>query len=127
LLQDWVTHSTRLTDGIFFENLYNCHLHLQNLRRYGPMAGSGFSAFELGTGWFPVVPIGFFLCGARAVWTWDVAPLLKLDRLRGVIARFLELEQRQLLKRYLDARPERLALLREVMSRCDSSQKEKPA
>jgi hypothetical protein len=114
LLQDWVTYSTRLTDEIFFENLHNCEIHLANLRCYGRTGQRGFSAFELGTGWFPVVPIGLFLCGAREVWTWDIVPLLKCDRLQGVITRFLELEQRQLLKNYLDALPERLTLLREV-------------
>jgi Methyltransferase domain len=122
LLQDWVTHSTRLTDEIFFENLSNCGIHFTNLQRYNSTTLRSFSAFELGTGWFPVVPIGLFLCGAREVWTWDIAPLLKLDRLKCVIARFLELEQKQLLKSHLDALPERLALLKEVMTRCDSPQ-----
>jgi hypothetical protein len=124
LLQDWVTHSTRLTDEVFFENLSNCRIHLANLQRYAPTALGSFSAFELGTGWFPVVPIGLFLCGAREVWTCDIAPLLKLDRLKDVTARFLELEERQLLKSHLDALPERLALLREVMTRWDSPKSE---
>ena len=124
LLQDWVTHSTRLTDEVFFENLSNCGLHLANLQRYNSTTLRHFSAFELGTGWFPVVPIGLFLCGAREVWTWDIAPLLKLDRLKDVIARFLELEERQLLKSRLDALPERLALLRAVMTGRDSSNSE---
>jgi len=124
LLQDWVTHSTRLTNEIFFENLRNCGIHLANLQRYRTTTLGGFSAFELGTGWFPIVPIGLFLGGAREVWTWDIAPLLKLNRLKGVIARFLELEERQLLKSRLDALPERLVLLRKVMTSCDSANSE---
>jgi hypothetical protein len=126
LLQEWVTRSTRLGDGVFFENLRNCQIHLANLRRFSPVAPRSFSAFELGTGWFPVVPIGLFLCGAREVWTWDIAPLLRRDRLKGVIARFLELEQKQLLRSRLDALPERIRALREVMMGCDSP-KNKPA
>ncbi len=127
LLQDWVTHSTRLTNEIFRENLRNCGIHLANLQRYNPTKLGGFSAFELGSGWFPVVPIGLFLCGAREVWAWDIAPLLKIDRLKDVIARFLELEEKQLLKSYLDALPDRLDLLKEVMTRCDSPQRHEPA
>jgi hypothetical protein len=127
LLQDWVTHSTRLTNEIFRENLRNCGIHLANLQRYNLTKLGGFSAFELGTGWFPVVPIGLFLCGAREVWAWDIAPLLKIDRLKDVIARFLELEERQLLKDYLHALPDRLDLLREVMTRCDSPESYDPA
>ena len=120
LLQDWVTHSTRLTDEIFLENLHNCEVHLANLRRYNPSTGTNFSAFELGTGWFPVVPIGLFVCGAREVWTWDIVPLLTLDRLKGVIARFLDYEHSQLMKHHLDGLPGRLMLLRQAMESCNS-------
>jgi hypothetical protein len=124
LLQDWVTHSTRLTDEIFFENLQNCRIHLANLQRHSPIAPRNFCAFELGTGWFPVVPIGLFLCGAREIWTWDIAPLLRRDRLKGVIDRFLKLEQKQLLRNHLATLPERLMLLREVMLDFDSRKRE---
>jgi hypothetical protein len=123
LLQHWVTHSTRLTDEIFLENLRNCRIHLANLQRHH-VAPRDFCVFELGTGWFPVVPIGLFLCGAREVWTWDIARLLRRDRLKGVIDRFLELEHKQLLRNHLEALPERLTLLREVMIGCDSPKSE---
>src|SRR5438270_9010803 len=78
LLQDRVTHSLELTNARFEDGLGNCRKHLEQLRRYGSTATDSFSAFELGTGWFPVVSIGLFLCGAREVWTWDIAPLLRL-------------------------------------------------
>jgi hypothetical protein len=120
-------HSTELTDQRFAHNLRNCGTHLENLRRYGSTTLGSFSAFELGTGWFPVVAIGLFLSGTREVWTWDIVPHLRLDRLKGVIGRFLELEQRQVLQDHLAALPERLALLREVMTRCRSSQGLEPA
>jgi Methyltransferase domain len=126
LLQRWVTHSTRLSDGVFFQNLRNCQIHLTNLRRFSPAAPHDFCAFELGTGWFPVVPIGLFLCGAREVWTWDIAPLLRRDCLKGVISRFVELEQKQQLRSHLDALPERITSLREVMMGGDTL-KDKPA
>jgi hypothetical protein len=126
LLQHWVTHSTRLTDEIFLENLRNCRIHLANLKQHGPPASGKFCAFELGTGWFPVVSIGLFLCGARDVWTWDLAPFLKSDRLKDVIARFLDLEAQQLLNGHLDALPERLALLKAVMTSGDWSQRHEP-
>jgi hypothetical protein len=59
-----------------------CRNHLEQLQRFGsPATGSGFSAFQLGTGWFPTVPIGFFLCVAREVWIWDIVPFLRRDRL----------------------------------------------
>ncbi len=99
LFQDRVTHSLELTEERFEAGLRNCRSHLEQLRRFGPAATSdGFSAFELGTGWFPTVPLGLFLCGAQEVWTWDVAPLLRRDRLEGTIRRFLEFEEEERLE-----------------------------
>jgi hypothetical protein len=128
LFQDRVTHSLALTKERFEASLRNCRNHLEQLERFGsPATGSGFSAFELGTGWFPTVPIGLFLCGAREVWTWDIAPLLRRDRLKLTIRRFLELEQGQGLRGHFHALPERLTRLREVMALCEQAEELGPA
>jgi len=120
LFQDRVTHSLDLTKERFEASLRNCRNHLDQLQRFGPTeTSSSFSAFELGTGWFPTVAIGFFLCGAREVWTWDIVTFLKRDRLKRTIRRFLELEQGQGLGGHLHALPERLTRLREVMALCE--------
>jgi methyltransferase family protein len=126
LLQERVTRSLELTDERFDGSLNNCTNHWKQFQRYGSTGRDSFSAFELGTGWFPVVPIGLFLCGAREVWTWDVAPLLKLDRLKLTIGRFLELDQRQRLQDHLPVLPERVAALREVMTFFESSRRREP-
>jgi hypothetical protein len=114
LLQQ-LANSLELTDERFDCSLRNCRYHLDHFRRYQSTTSANFSAFELGTGWFAVVPIGLFLCGARTIWTWDVAPLLKLKRLKLAICRFLELEQAGSLQEHLRPLPERITLLREVM------------
>jgi hypothetical protein len=120
LFQDRVTHSLDLTEERFEASLRNCRNHVEQLQRFGsPATGSGFSAFELGTGWFLTVPIGFFLCGAREVWTWDIVPFLTRDRLKCTLRRFLELEQGHGLRGQFHALPERLSRLREVMVLCD--------
>jgi hypothetical protein len=114
LLQQ-LTNSLELTDERFGCSLRNCRYHLDQFRRYQTGGPANFSAFELGTGWFAVVPIGLFLCGAGTIWTWDVAPLLKLNRLKLAIRRFLELEQAGSLQEHFHPLPERITLLREVM------------
>jgi hypothetical protein len=128
LFQDRVTHSLNLTKERFEASLRNCRNHLEQLQRSGSLeTASGFSAFELGTGCFPTVPIGLFLCGAREVWTWDITPFLRRDRLKLTIRRFLELEQGQGLRGHFHARPERLTRLREVMALCESPEELGPA
>ena len=134
LLQTRVTHSLELTDEVFDHGLRNCQKYLQQLQRFGPAAQNSFSVFELGTGWFPVVPIGLFLCGAREIWTWDIVPHLTLGRLKLTIGRFLEFERRQTelepqqtLEDHIRPEPERFSLLRELMRRCELPQSSKPA
>jgi hypothetical protein len=128
LFQDRVTHSLDLTKERFETSLGNCQNHLEQLKRFGSTVTSGsFSAFELGTGWYPTVSIGFVLCGARDVWTWDIAPLLRRDRLKHTIRRFLELEQGQALGGHFSVLPERLTRLREVMALCESPEGLEPA
>ena len=90
LFQNRMTHSLNLTKERFQASLRNCRNQLEQLQRSG-----SFSAFELGTGWFLTVPIGFFLCGAREVLTWDIVPFLRRDRLKHTLRRFLELDQEQ--------------------------------
>jgi Methyltransferase domain len=121
LLQERITHSVDLTRERFEDSLRNCKNHLEQFEGAGGAAasGAGFSAFELGTGWFPVVALGFFLRGAREVWTWDVAPLLTLDRLKRTAGHFLDLAERPGSAGGFLARPERVARLREAMALCD--------
>jgi hypothetical protein len=126
LLQARVSHSLELTDERFNRGLSNCRIHLERFRRYGWAGRASFSAFELGTGWFPVVPIGLFLSGAREVWTWDIAPLLKFNRLKLTIDRFIELDQGQRLQDHLPSVPERIAALRKLRTLFESPQGLKP-
>ena len=121
LFQDRVTHSLELTKERFETSLRNCRNHLEQLTRFGsPTTAGSFSAFELGTGWYPTVPIGLFLGGAREVWTWDILPFLRSNRLEIAIRHFLELEQAQGLRNHIHVLPERLARLHEVMALCES-------
>ena len=116
LLQDHVTHSVRLSDELFDDGLQVCKQCFERLRVLRPGAQNGFSAFDLGTGWYPVIPIGLFLCGARDMWTWDIAEYVTRDRLQLTIGRFFD--RRKMVQEYLSSEPERFRLLEELIRRC---------
>ena len=57
--------------------------------RQGP--GPPSLALELGTGWYPVVPVGLALTGVTRVVTVDVSSLLSPERTRQVLAAYAAL------------------------------------
>jgi hypothetical protein len=89
LLQERLTRSLQLTSR-FEASLHNCRNHLEQRACLGGRAkSSDFSVFELGTGWFPTVAIALYVCGAREIWTLDIAALLRRERLKQTARRFL--------------------------------------
>jgi hypothetical protein len=119
LFQQYVTRSLELTPTRFEMRLDACQRHLEHLLSVRPDRAEGFTALEVGTGWYPVVPVGLFLCGATEVWSFDIAPLLSRPRLQRVFARFDEYACSGALQEHLPrVRPERLARLRQVAAGC---------
>lgn len=87
LLQERVTGSLALSQAGFESKLSQCRHHLTSFRTFG--AGRVPStALELGTGWYPIVPIGLALAGAERVVTVDVSPLLDRERVAQVVGRY---------------------------------------
>src|SRR4051794_17246285 len=76
--QRYVTRSMGLTDARLEGRLSRAERHLASYRRFadGAQEQGPASALELGTGWYPIVPLALFLCGVGKVWTYDIAPLL---------------------------------------------------
>ena len=115
LLQTRITGSIRLASRSIRGEAGRVPKAARYLRALRQATPCDFTALELGTGWFPVVPIGLFLCGASQVWTWDITEHLRLDRVRFVLESFLRLDAASALRRHLpDVRPERFNKLREV-------------
>jgi hypothetical protein len=117
LFQAHVTRSIEPTEGRCEAKLRDCRAHLEAYLAHSPAPREDFSAFDLGTGWSPVAPVGLALCGAREVWTCDVAPLLTRGRTRRALRQLAGMADRGALQRLLPARPDRLDLLRRALER----------
>src|SRR5689334_9658857 len=90
LFQRYVTRSLDLTTERFEMRLDCCRIHLQNFIELRPSRAQNHTVYELGTGWYPVVPVGLYLCGAKEIWTSDIASFLSPQRLKVMFGRFLE-------------------------------------
>jgi hypothetical protein len=115
LFQTWITKSNHLEPAAFETKVAESHRHLQAFQpAHRPV--TDFTVFELGTGWFPIIPIGLYLCGAREVWTVDIEPLLNPGRLNRVLQFYCDYAQRGQLKPLLPQHlPERLEKLRPLL------------
>ncbi|HYV28651.1 MAG TPA: class I SAM-dependent methyltransferase, partial [Candidatus Eisenbacteria bacterium] len=109
-----------LTREAFERRLEHCRQHLEFFFETRPDPSDGFRAVELGTGWFPTVPVGLYLSGATEVWTFDIASLLSPARLRKMLDRFKEYDRTGELRKFLPRyQPERMAKLREVSEQAE--------
>ncbi len=94
LLQQYITRALEMDPVTFEHKLTKCRKHLENYFSIAGGSRPGFSVMELGTGWYPIVPIGLYLCGASPVWTVDIQPLLSRERVRKVLALFCHYAER---------------------------------
>jgi hypothetical protein len=109
-------HSRDVTEDALIERLTEARIHLEHFQS---MRGTreGFTALELGTGWFCVVPLAFMLCGATEVHSWDIAPLLKVDTLRRVAAALVAMHEADALSRHLpQLQPAQVEILRAALA-----------
>jgi hypothetical protein len=115
-LQTHVTKSLALTPERFELRLDYCRRHLENFFEFQPERRSDFSVFDVGTGWYPIGPVGFYLCGAGEIHTFDIAPLLRSSRLQRMAQLFCEYDERGDLRKWLPwVKPERVASLRDFL------------
>ena len=118
--QQRVTKSLALGTGAFEARLEFCRRYLEDFLKLRPECASGFTALELGTGWYPTVPIGLYLCGATEIWSFDIYPFLRSARLKTLLTHFCNYDREGRLQKFLPGvRPERMAQLRELLSQFD--------
>lgn len=117
--QKYVTKGVVLSDAYFEDRLTHARTHLDAWARLG--AGAPLrQTLELGTGWYPVVPIALFLHGAEQIRTVDVTLLTGAAHVQTTIQKFLDYADQGRLEAFLQARPERLAQLRALAAQPDT-------
>jgi SAM-dependent methyltransferase len=90
LLQQHISRSLNLTDDNFNNRLDACRTHLEHFKSHAKPIRDNIHVIELGTGWFPIVPIALWLCGADKVQTYDIVQHLTSARLTATLQKFVE-------------------------------------
>jgi SAM-dependent methyltransferase len=110
-LRRHVSKGAGLSSRVFEERCTNAARHVE--------VGLSFRdqpVLELGTGWYPIVPVALYLCGFSSITSVDLVQHLDAQGLRDVALRFVDLEDRQALRAVLPHyAPDRIEQLRRVV------------
>ena len=96
LFQKYVTKGVRLSDQYFTDKLVHASDHLMYFQNYRKT--ESFKALELGSGWYPVIPVALFLGGADEVVSIDVSALMKRKGILETVQKFLSWKEQGKLK-----------------------------
>lgn len=111
--QLYFTKSMALSSSSFEQRVVACERHLQHYAKCTQGSPSGLRILEIGTGWHPIIPLGLYLAGAREIWTYDVAPLLRLEQIQTTVDWYLRYAETGTLFKLLPSlRADRLEQLR---------------
>ena len=118
LLQSYVTGGLRIQQfGEFRSKVAASQRHFDYYREYSTDPQEAFTVLEVGTGWFPIIPIGLHLCGASEIWTYDIVRLLRPDTFRIILDHYCQFARSGELRSILSAaREERVAWLVDLAS-----------
>jgi hypothetical protein len=100
LFQKYVTKGVYLNNDYFTDRLQHAAAHLHYYTKHTTKSFPE-TTLELGTGWYPVVPISFFLCGTQKIYTVDIALLTNKERIKTTIEKFLAIHTSGFLQQQL--------------------------
>ena len=86
LFQKYVTKGVYLTDSYFYDKLKHASEHIDSYKKHTGIEVAE-TSIEIGTGWYPVVPIALFLCGAQKIYSIDISSLTSRERIVTTIDR----------------------------------------
>lgn len=86
LFQKHITKGVCLSDGYFQDKLDHAFDHLRFYEKH--RGGAPKRTLELGTGWYPIVPVCMYLAGAKQAVSVDLNDLMRTDALRETLYAF---------------------------------------
>ena len=112
--QKHVTKGVYLSDEYFTDRLLHARNHLRFYRQFSPRQPLQ-TSLELGTGWYPVVPVSLFLAGTSTIYTVDISSLSTKEHVLTTLEKFLEYHRNGKLAEFIPAREGRIAVLKDLI------------
>jgi hypothetical protein len=114
LFQRFITKGVNLTDQYLTDRLTHASRHIGVFERHAP--GRAIDAsLELGTGWYPIIPVCLFLHGAKEVHTVDIAEHCSRARILATLKIVHGYHTSGRLESFVNVRADRWEALRHVL------------
>lgn len=125
LFQKHVSHAIELSDEYWGYKITHARDHLNNYKNYFTNGLSGKIALELGTGWYPIIPICLFLNHIEKVISIDIQSCMTQSFQIKAISKIIESRKKGELETYLpQINEKRWDTLEEILKKSKSLQKE---
>jgi hypothetical protein len=112
--QKYVTKGVELTDQHFQWKIEAAERHIRYFKKYSEHDISKTSVLELGSGWYPIVPIALYLSGFESVTTIDIYSWGSNKKLHEAIAKFIDWNAQGKLRQYITVDTRRWSVLIEM-------------
>ena len=116
--QKYISKAVELNDDYFFDRLKHAKEHLEIYKKYTQKEYPE-SVLELGTGWYPVVPICMFLSGSETIYTLDIAPLCNKERLKVTLLKFRDSINNTTISNFLTIDSSRILQFEKLLNKFD--------
>jgi hypothetical protein len=101
IFQKHVTKGVYLTEEYIIQRLELAKDHIDAYKNFSTKS-IPISCLEIGTGWYPIVPISFFLIGSEKIYSVDISFLTNKERIKNTLIKFVELHEKDILSKYLE-------------------------
>lgn len=119
IFQKYITKGVYLSDEYFYDRLDHAKNHLKGFSKFSKFEIPE-TCLELGTGWYPIVPISFYLIGTIKTYSVDISFLTSKERIKTTIEKFIEAGRLGKLKNYIQYKEDKLNNLRLLIKKYDA-------
>ena len=123
IFQKYVTKGVDLSEDYFTDRLRHASEHIGAFERHAQCKILS-SSLELGTGWYPVVPVSLFLYGAQAIHTVDICPHCSRRNILTTIQMFKDHYQSGKLRLFINVHRDRWYEFSRLMDEAEYLDKE---
>ncbi len=119
LFQKYVTKGVLLNDEYFELKLIAVKDHIDYFNKFKEEGSSQAEILELGTGWYPIVPLSLYLIGENRISSIDTQNWLTKDRFVITIEKFVEWKENGKVAKFLQIKPEKWEKLMNIYENRD--------